>query len=104
MIFFLMKKKKGKVKMDFTKLNLEFNNMQNIINKYNKMQNIIRNRIKNNQKEINKLESKANCTKNSIEKESYKFIIVSIKNEIEFLEKILMEEQKDESRQNDQVL
>jgi len=87
--------------MDFTKLNLEFNNMQNIINKYNKMQNIIRNRIKNNQKEINKLESKANCTKNSIEKESYKFIIVSIKNEIEFLEKILMEEQKDESRQND---
>lgn len=90
--------------MDFTKLNLEFNNMQNIINKYNKMQNIIRNRIKNNQKEINKLESKANCAKNSIEKESYKFIIVSIKNEIEFLEKILMEEQKDESRQNDQVL
>lgn len=87
--------------MDFTKLNLEFNNMQNIINKYNKMQNIIRNRIKNNQKEINKLESKANSTKNSIEKESYKFIIVSIKNEIEFLEKILMEEQKDESRQND---
>lgn len=90
--------------MDFTKLNLEFNNMQNIINKYNKMQNIIRNRIKNNQKEINKLESKVNCAKNSIEKESYKFIIVSIKNEIEFLEKILMEEQKDESRQNDQVL
>lgn len=90
--------------MDFTKLNLEFNNMQNIINKYNKMQNIIRNRIKNNQKEINKLESKVNCAKNSIEKESYKFIIVSIKNEIEFLEKILMEEQKDESRQKDQVL
>ena len=90
--------------MDFTKLNLEFNNMQNIINKYNKMQNIIRNRIKNNQKEINKLESKVNCAKNSIEKEGYKFIIVSIKNEIEFLEKILMEEQKDESRQKDQVL
>ena len=36
--------------MDFTKLNIEFANMQNTITKYNNIQNEIKNRIKNNLK------------------------------------------------------
>ena len=38
--------------MDFTKLNLEFANMQNTITKHNNILNEIKTRIKNNSKEI----------------------------------------------------
>ena len=44
--------------MDFTKLNIEFANMQNIISKYNNLQNEIKNRIKIDLKDINKYETK----------------------------------------------
>ena len=38
--------------MDFTKLNVEFANMQNTITKYNNILNEIKNRIKNNLRDI----------------------------------------------------
>lgn len=82
--------------MDFTKLNIEFANMQNIIVKYNNIQNEIKNRIKNNYKEISKYENKVKNTKNNIEKESYKLINISIKNETTFLERLVEEDKKDE--------
>lgn len=78
--------------MDFSKLNLEFNNMQVIITKYNEMQLMIRNRIKSNNKEISKFDNKIKNTKNSLEKESYKLVILAFKNENMFLEDLLKEE------------
>lgn len=53
--------------MNFQKLNLEFNNMQIIITKYNKLLLDINNKIKENLKEINKYESKIKNNKNSVE-------------------------------------
>ena len=79
--------------MDFTKLNIEFANMQNTINKYNSLINEIKNRIKNNSKDISKFETKIKNTKNSLEKESYKFFVIALKNENLFLESIIKEEQ-----------
>ena len=63
--------------MNFQKLNLEFNNMQIIITKYNKLLLDINNKIKENLKEINKYESKIKNNKNSVEVRCLKFIIVS---------------------------
>lgn len=77
--------------MDFQKLNIEFSNMQVMITKYNKLLLDINNKIKNNIKEINKYETKLKNTKNNIEKESYKFIILSLKNETNFLELLIKE-------------
>lgn len=81
--------------MDFSKLNIEFNNMQVIITKYNKMLSLVKSKIKNNSKEINKFENKIKNTKNSIEKESYKIVIVSLKDENVFLENLIKEDNKD---------
>lgn len=81
--------------MDFTKLNIEFSNMQNMINKYNQLQLEIKNRIKNNYKEINKYDIKIKNTKNNLEKECYKILVISLKNETMFLEKIIEEDKKD---------
>ena len=44
--------------MDFQKLNIEFSNMQNMITKYNELLLEIKNRIRNNLKEISKYETK----------------------------------------------
>ena len=82
--------------MDFTKLNIEFANMQNTINKYNGLINEIKNRIKNNSKDISKFETKIKNTKNSLEKESYKILVIALKNENIFLESIIKEDEKDE--------
>ena len=82
--------------MDFTKLNVEFANMQNIITKYNSLQNEIKNKIKNNLKDISKYETKIKNTKNNLEKESYKFLVISLKNETSFLENIIKEEETNE--------
>ena len=71
--------------MDFQKLNIEFSNMQVMITKYNKLLLDINNKIKNNIKDINKYETRLKNTKNNLEKESYKLIIVSLKNETNFL-------------------
>lgn len=82
--------------MDFTKLNIEFANMQNTITKYNNIQNEIKNRIKNNQKEISKYETKVKNTKNNLEKETYKLMVIAIKNETSFLESIVKEDNSNE--------
>ncbi len=82
--------------MDFTKLNIEFANMQNTITKYNNIQNEIKNRIKNNQKEISKYETKVKNTKNNLEKETYKLMVIAIKNETTFLESIVKEDNSNE--------
>lgn len=78
--------------MNFQKLNLEFNNMQIMITKYNKLLLDINNKIKENLKEINKYESKIKNNKNSIEVRCLEFIIVSLKSETEFLQKIIGKE------------
>ena len=67
--------------MDFSKLNIEFNNMQVIITKYNEILSLVKSKIKN--------------TKNPIEKESYKIVIVSLKDENVFLENLIKEDNKD---------
>lgn len=78
--------------MDFQKLNIEFSNMQNMITKYNELLLEIKNRIKNNQREISKYETKIKNTKNNLEKECYKILVISLKNETTFLENIIKEE------------
>lgn len=75
--------------MDFSKLNLEFANMQNIINKYNDIILNIKNKLKANEKDISKLETKIKNTKNIIEKDCYKLLLDSLKNENTFFEKII---------------
>ena len=82
--------------MDFTKLNVEFANMQNTITKYNCVLTEIKNRIKNNLRDISKFETKIKNTKSIIEKESYKMIVISLKNETAFLESIIKEEETNE--------
>lgn len=82
--------------MDFTKLNIEFANMQNTITKYNNIQNEAKNRIRNNQKEISKYETKVKNTKNNLEKETYKLMVIAIKNETSFLESIVKEDNSNE--------
>lgn len=81
--------------MDFSKLNIEFNNMQVIITKYNEILSLVKSKIKNNSKEINKFENKIKNTKNPTEKESYKIVIVSLKDENVFLENLIKEDNKD---------
>lgn len=88
---------KGSDKMDFSKLNIEFSNMQNMITKYNELLLEIKNKIKNNFKEINKYETKMKNTKNNLEKECYKILVISLKNETLFLESIIKKEEKNES-------
>ena len=78
--------------MDFSKLNIEFSNMQNMITKYNELLLEIKNKIKNNFKEISKYETKIKNTKNNLEKECYKILVISLKNETTFLENIIKEE------------
>lgn len=78
--------------MDFTKLNLEFANMQNTITKYNQIINSINQIIKNNDKDINKYETKIKNTKNIIEKDTYKLMMDIIKNENVFLKQLIESE------------
>lgn len=80
--------------MDFTKLNLEFANMQTTITEYHKLQSEIKERIKNDLKSIGKYETKLKNTKNTLEKEVYKIVIVTLKNEMDFLNKLLEEEKE----------
>lgn len=82
--------------MDFTKLNVEFANMQNTITKYNNLVNEIKNRIRNNSRDISKYETRIKNTKNNLEKESLKMLVISLKNETTFLESIIKEEDTNE--------
>ena len=74
--------------MDFTKLNVEFANMQNTIVKYNNVVNLVEARIKNNMKIINKYETK-NKKSNDIEKELDTLYIKLLKHENEFLNSLI---------------
>ena len=58
---------KGVIKMDFEKFNKEFITMQEMINSYNSKKEIIKNRIKFNERYINKLELKLKNLKNDLE-------------------------------------
>lgn len=82
--------------MDFTKLNVEFANMQNTITKYNNLVNEIKNRIRNNSRDISKYETRIKNTKSNLEKESLKMLVISLKNETIFLESIIKEEETNE--------
>lgn len=82
--------------MDFTKLNVEFANMQNTITKYNNLVNEIKNRIRNNSRDISKYETRIKNTKSNLEKESLKMLVISLKNETTFLESIIKEEDTNE--------
>lgn len=82
--------------MDFTKLNVEFANMQNTITKYNGLITEIKNRIRNNSRYISKYETRIKNTKNNLEKESYKILVISLKNETTFLESLVKEEESNE--------
>ena len=82
--------------MDFTKLNIEFANMQNTITKYNNLVNEIKNRIRNNSRDISKYETRMKNTKSNLEKESLKMLVISLKNETTFLESIIKEEDANE--------
>ena len=82
--------------MDFTKLNIEFANMQNTITKYNNIQNEIKNRIKNNLKDISKYNTKIKNNKDIVENECSKLIIGVLKKETDFLKKLIEEEKTNE--------
>lgn len=75
--------------MDFSKLNNEFANMQVIIGKYNNIVNEINNRVRNNQRDISRFETKIKNTKDIIEKDLYKVYIDSIKNESIFIQGLI---------------
>lgn len=79
--------------MDFSKLNVEFANMQSTIQEYNKLVNLINNKIKNNDKEISKYETKIKNSKNILEKDSFKFMVDTMKQENVFLKLLVREEQ-----------
>lgn len=74
--------------MDFTKLNVEFANMQTTIVKYNNVVNLVEARIKNNMKIINKYETK-NKKSNDIEKELDNLYIKLLKHENDFLNSLI---------------
>lgn len=86
--------------MDFSKLNIEFSNMQNTITKYNEMVNCIKQKIKNNDKEISKYETKVKNTKNIIEKDIHKLLLDSIKNEKIFLKQLVESEERKDGQAN----
>lgn len=88
--------------MDFSKWNNDFMNIQNMINKYNNQNLQIKNRIKNNLKEINKYETKIKSSKNNIEKNMNKTMIEIIKNENKFLSSLIDEnlEAKEQTTEN----
>lgn len=83
--------------MDFSKLNIEFSNMQNTITKYNEIVICIKQRIKNNDKDISKYETKIKNIKNIVEKDINKLMLDILKNENIFLKQLVeSEEKKDE--------
>ncbi len=83
--------------MDFSKLNIEFSNMQNTITKYNEIVICIKQRIKSNDKDIIKYETKIKNIKNIVEKDINKLMLDILKNENIFLKQLVeSEEKKDE--------
>lgn len=86
--------------MDFSKLNLEFANMQKSVDDYNKMIISINLRIKDNLRSIGKYETKIKNTKNKLEKDLARLYITSVKCETEFLEMLIKENKTNEQESN----
>ena len=82
--------------MDFSKLNLEFANMQKTVEDYNKIITLINMRIKDNLRTVSKYETKMKNTKNKLEKDLAHLYITSIKCETEFLESLVKEDKTNE--------
>ena len=80
--------------MDFSKLNIEFSNMQKTVSKYTEIVMKINNKIKDNLKIINKYKTKNKNIKDSFEKELSHLYIISLENENKFLESIIKEEEE----------
>ena len=79
--------------MDFSKLNIEFSNMQKTVSKYTEIVLKINNKIKENLKIISKYETKIKNTNDSFEKELSHLYITYLKNENKFLENIIKNEE-----------
>ena len=75
--------------MDFSKLNIEFSNMQKTITKYTEIVLKANNKIKENLKVIGKFETKIKNSKDDFEKELSHLYITSLKKENKFLESII---------------
>ena len=86
--------------MDFSKLNLEFANMQKTVEDYNKMITLINARIKDNLRTVSKYETKMKNKKNKLEKDLAHLYITSIKCETEFLESLVKEKNNERESGN----
>ena len=81
--------------MDFSKLNLEFANMQETIKNYNKIILRINCRIKDNIRSINKMETKVKGNKDKLIKYLANVYIESIKCENDFLNDLIKGDEND---------
>lgn len=77
--------------MDFSKLSIEFSNLQNTISKYNNIVVSINKKIRENIKNINKNEAKLQKVKTIIEKEIINLYILVLKNENDYLQSLINE-------------
>lgn len=80
--------------MDFEKFNREFITMQEMINSYNSKKEIIKSRIKLNEKNINKLELKLKNLKNDLEISITNLNIEIYKNENAFLNTLILDKER----------
>ena len=78
--------------MDFSKLNVEFSNMQKTVTKYTEIIVLVNLKVKDNLKSISKYETKMKNTKNKIEKDMAHLYISILKSENEFLENLVKEQ------------
>ncbi|MCI8346435.1 MAG: hypothetical protein HFJ12_00615 [Bacilli bacterium] len=79
--------------MDFSKLNVEFSNMQKTVTKYTEIIVLVNLKVKDNLKSISKYETKMKNTKNKIEKDIAHLYITMLKCENEFLESLVKEQE-----------
>ena len=86
--------------MDFAKLNFEFTNMQNVVKDYNRIINLVNFRLKDNLRNVSKLETKIKNTKNKLEKDLLRLYITSVKCENEFLENLIIKEKVSNVQEN----
>ena len=84
--------------MDFSKLNLEFTNMQETVKKYNKMVLFIQVKIKDNERIIGKYKTKAKSLKNKLEKDLATFYIKTLEYENDLLNLILADDEVDKKQ------
>lgn len=83
--------------MDFSKLNIEFSNMQKTVTKYTEIVAKINNKIKDNLRIINKYKTKDKNIKDNFEKELSHLYIISLEKENKFLESIIKDEEENKN-------